>query len=188
MIGAQNIAGGFRAKFGKGRIGVELGARPQMHETETAGIIIDDTHRAGWGRQVKDDVIVFFILGARMMEIAGQFDICSFFYTEGTGHAEMGDDGGAVIEIDQQIFRTAAKGCDALARYPICKVFRKGKPQIRTTKLKSRDRCPFHHRREASTDGFDLWQFGHGFPNFLFQRPADCSIDQAQRRRMRFIT
>lgn len=73
------------------------------------------------------------------------------------GHAEMADDRKPVIEMDGQIFRTAAKRLDAPAGKAFGKIFRKGKAQVgpicstRTTVAPSMKGC--RPRRTVSTSG-----------------------------------
>src|SRR5262245_24460530 len=70
IVGIQRIARRLGAEFGKGRVEVELAALPQMHEAETARVVVDDLQRPAFALHMDDNVIMLGILGTRVVEIA----------------------------------------------------------------------------------------------------------------------
>ncbi|AIB22071.1 Hypothetical protein BSPT1_I1998 [Brucella suis bv. 2] len=101
------------------------------------------------------------VLGALVMKPARQTLRILRLNAKRAGHAEMADDRKPVIEMDGQIFRTAAKRLDAPAGKAFGKIFRKGKAQVGPILLHPHNGCPFHEGLQTTANRFDLWQFRH---------------------------
>jgi hypothetical protein len=95
------------------------------------------------------------------MESAGRIPAVFSLDAKRTGHAEMADDGKAVIEVKRQIFRTATERLDPMPGQAFHKMVWKREAQIGSVLIDTFDGCPFHEGLQAATNGFYLWQFWH---------------------------
>ena len=92
-----------------------------------------------------------------MMEGSGRIGHRTRLHPERAGHAEMRDDRLAVIQIDQQVFGATRQRPDAAPSHMPSEIGRERKTQIVAAQLQLLQNSAFHGRREASSDGFDLW-------------------------------
>ena len=76
-------------------------------------------------------------------------------------HAEMGDQGVAVIEAEQQVFRPAVDGLHPTAFDTLRELGRQRHPKVAPALDEANDAPADQSRNETASDGFDLGQLGH---------------------------
>ncbi len=76
---------------------------------------------------MKDNVVVLLVLGAGVMEISWRRGRPARLDPERTGHAEMGNGRQPALEMDQQVFGTAAQAFDLPSGERLCHAGVKGK-------------------------------------------------------------
>src|ERR1700722_4262316 len=81
---------------------------------------------------------------------------------ERTGHAQVGDEVVAAIQLEQEIFGPTLDVDDALAGEPLGEGKGKGKANVRPAKLDLVDPGAKHCGREATPHGLDFGKLRHG--------------------------
>ena len=82
--------------------------------------------------------------------------------TRNRRHAEVRDQHGIVLELDQDELGTAADPLHPAPSQPLAKAVRERKPQVRTAQYDTLQAAPLEGRRQTAADGFDFGQFRHG--------------------------
>src|SRR5262249_5871 len=76
-------------------------------------------------------------------------------------HAEMGDQGVAIVEPQQQVFCPAVDAQDPPSFDTFGELLRQGHPQIAPALDQADDASPYKLGRETAAHGFDFGQLGH---------------------------
>src|SRR5690606_5139099 len=141
----KQIARRLYAKARKQRMTVERTFFGKEHETEPSRIVIDHAGSAAIGTlKVKHHMIMRTQLGTLVMELAGRIATLIRLDAKRPRHAQMADDGKAVIKMDREIFCAAPERRNAPARKTLGKTVWKGKAQVRAALFDLADGRAFH--------------------------------------------
>ncbi len=138
----------FRTQFGQHRMHGQLGVRRQIHEAEAPRVVEPDGEAAG---RLEDDMVVRLF----RRRLAGK-------NAKPPRHAEVRDQHGIVLELDQEELGAAADPLHLAPSQPLAKAVRERKPQVRTAQYDTLQAAPLEGRRQTAADGFDFGQFRHG--------------------------
>lgn len=150
----------------------------QIHEPETARVIVNNREWTVIAEHTENDMIVGPRRLTRMVEAAGlQVPVCPI-YPERTRHAQMHDNRGFVVQFCNQILPPAGNRKQPGALDTVGKSQGKRKTQVRPRKLESHDGSAFNDRGQTPSDCFDFRQFGHDrFPRQLVHLQAAAKFN-----------
>jgi len=97
------------------------------------------------------------------------------------GHAQMDQQGGALVQMDHNIFGNPLQPLNPAAFQVTFQLIGHGKTQIGTTFDHAGQFCPFHMGGKAAFDSFNFGQFRHGF--WLAVGYDRMSLDAAEHSR-----
>ena len=122
----------------------------QQHQAEAAGVVETDLPALVG---LEHDMVVPLerMLGGARRVVQGH----------AARHAEMGDQGVAVVEPEQQVFRPPVDGQHRAALDPLGEPGRQRHPEVAAALDEANDAPADQSRNETAADGFDLGQLGH---------------------------